>query len=374
MNDDSRKVYRVLSIDGGGIRGIIPAMVLQEIAKRLAAAGKSTAFHEAFDLVVGTSTGAIIAAGLAMPHPTDPTRIAATPTELVALYDDNGSQIFPQARTVIGKLLRRLYSLFRGASYSSQVLEDLLRSYFGEKTTVDKARTELVLTTYDIEGCAARFFRRSDSATDPLVPLLPVWKLVRASSAGPTYFPPMPIQLKPDAEGKEHWTTCVDGGVFANDPGLVAYVEAQKLAIKQGESNPCIQVISLGTGTKLKSHTYREARNWGLIRWLWKKDERPLIDAFMQGQASTSSYQLNKILNPDGVDISSSKTFVDGVMKPNAVRPSDLRYIRIDGPLDKDTEPQLDRASPENIARLMADADRIININTVLIDEIVQRL
>ena len=85
---------RVLSIDGGGIRGLVPALVLEELERRLRAKGKTKPLYAYFDLIAGTSTGGILAAGLTSPHPQDMSRPAATPADLVALYRDQGGDIF----------------------------------------------------------------------------------------------------------------------------------------------------------------------------------------------------------------------------------------------------------------------------------------
>jgi len=88
----------VLSIDGGGIRGIIPAAILVELEKRLERAGKSKPLCRYFDLIAGTSTGGIIAAGLTAPHPQRPNEPAMTAGELLRLYKDRGSAIFSRNR------------------------------------------------------------------------------------------------------------------------------------------------------------------------------------------------------------------------------------------------------------------------------------
>jgi patatin-like phospholipase/acyl hydrolase len=85
---------RVLSIDGGGIRGLMPALVLEELERRLGAKGKTKPLYAYLDLIAGTSTGGFLAAGLTSPQPQDMSRPAATPADLVALFADQGGDIF----------------------------------------------------------------------------------------------------------------------------------------------------------------------------------------------------------------------------------------------------------------------------------------
>lgn len=374
--------FRVLTIDGGGIRGIVPATVLAAIEARrgvLAGGDGPAPLHAAFDLVVGTSTGAIIAAGLTLPRPDGAPGPATTPEALLALYVDDARAIFPRAAFAPIRWWRKLESWLRWATYSPFALEEILRARFGRGTPLGAARTRLVITAYDMEACRARFFRSFDPASRDL----PAWKLVRGSTAGPTYFPPMPVAnldapppgASPDDE--KHWATLVDGGVFANDPGLVGYVEALKLrdaGLFSADHDGSIEVISLGTGTELRRYSYPEVRRWGLLQWLIRGADRPLISAFMQAAASTASYQLNEILNPPGVAVSSNPNVSDGWMKPGAVAPSELRYIRIDGPLGATTVGDLDAADADNVARLRADARRIAADNADLIEEVARRL
>ena len=107
MMTDSPRPLRILSIDGGGIRGLIPALILEELEKRLRAKGKTEPLHSYFDLIAGTSTGGIIAAGLTAPHPHDVSRPAATPADLVALYRDHGGEIF---RNDVFTRMRRFFA------------------------------------------------------------------------------------------------------------------------------------------------------------------------------------------------------------------------------------------------------------------------
>ncbi len=92
------ETLRILSIDGGGIRGLIPALVLLELENRLGAAGKDRQLYKHFDLIAGTSTGGIIAAGLTAPNPANKTQAAMDAAGIVSLYRDEGDEIFSRDR------------------------------------------------------------------------------------------------------------------------------------------------------------------------------------------------------------------------------------------------------------------------------------
>lgn len=370
MDEAKETPFRVLSIDGGGIRGLIPAMVLAEIERRLPA---EKPLHRCFDLIVGTSAGAIIAAGLAGRSATDRTRSIATADDLVALFRDHGAEIFPPTRTWPGEMLRRLRSTFGSSTYDPTPFEALLLRHFGDVRLGDTL-TGLIVTAYDLQGCAARFFDDGDLGTRDLF----LRDLVRASTAAPTYFPPARLTIG----GEQPQTlTCVDGGVFAGDPALAAHIEAMKRVTLPGSPTRRIEIVSLGTGVKTVPHDWREVNGWSTLGWLLGSPEKPLIAAFMQGQASTSSYQLNKVLNDPGVRVAvpwgsfGAAPFprtADMVLGPVAA--ADLRYIRIDGALGPDTAAALDVADGTNIERLVDDARRILDRSEDLVATIVGRL
>jgi uncharacterized protein len=223
-------VFKVLSIDGGGIRGIIPAMVLAEIEERT---GKSIA--ETFDLIAGTSTGGILALGLAMPG--DGGRPKYTASELIELYEDEGTSIFSGRAGTIRNLFEE--------RYPSAGVEGVLDRYFGDARLKDALSTVFV-TSYEIELRAPFFFRSERAKVDADYDF-PMREVARATSAAPTYFEP----AKVEARGPVEYYALVDGGVFANNPAMCAYVEASSILKERGSAStdePTILVVSLGTG------------------------------------------------------------------------------------------------------------------------------
>jgi uncharacterized protein len=240
MADGEAKVIKVLSIDGGGIRGIIPAIILTELQKRL---GKD--LTSVFDLIAGTSTGGIIAVGIGAgckngkPY---------APQELVDLYVQNGAQIFQK------NFFTPISQLF-GPKYSAGPLENILAKFFGE-TDLASAFTPLLVSSYDLQSQLPFFFKSHKIDAKPEYN----WKIrevARATSAAPTFFPPHYLK-----SGNSSFAL-VDGGVFVNNPSMAAYVEARTLYPEASR----IIVVSVGTGDRNDSISYDQAKNWGLLGW-----------------------------------------------------------------------------------------------------------
>src|ERR1051326_4753921 len=267
-------LLRVLALDGGGIRGVIPAMVLAEIERRC---GKR--ISEVFDLIAGTSTGGILALGLTTPDPASPGMPRYRAEDLVSLYVEKGPTIF--GRSLVHELIT-VFGLF-GSKYGVRGLETTLRTFFGESRLKD-ATTEVLITSYDLESRDSWFLARH-KAREAAPNDFPMRDVARATSAAPTYFRPERLSLNP-------FTAMVDGGVFANNPAMCAYVETIKLHGQQD-----VLLVSLGTGQVKTPIHYLQARTWGLIGWA-----RQLINVFMDGVSDTVEHQTGWLLpDRDGV-------------------------------------------------------------------------
>lgn len=303
---------RVLSIDGGGIRGVIPAMVLAEIERRT---GEPAA--RLFDLIAGTSTGSILACALAKPDP--------LPAEgLVALYEQEGPRIFSRS------LVKRLRSLegYADERYEDAGLEGALHRYLGEARLKD-VTTPIFVTAYDIEGRFAFFFRSVRAKADPTYDFS-LFDVARASSAAPTYFEPHEVT---DAAGARTYPL-IDGGVYGVNPALCAYVDHPR---------EIDFLVSLGTGGHTRPYHYAQARSWGQLEWA-----RPLIDIVFDGVADTTDFQLSQLL-PDG------------------------GYLRLQTELHLARD-AMDDASEDNLGRLKREAERLIAERTRDIDALCERI
>jgi patatin-like phospholipase/acyl hydrolase len=297
----------VLSIDGGGIRGIIPALVLAEIEERT---GRRVA--ELFDLIAGTSTGGILACALGAPG-------ARPAAELVDLYRARGPEIFRDSlwqRAVSGAGLLN-------EKHDHAALDGVLSGYLKD-AWLSEATTRLLVTSYDLEAREPYFFKSWRPERDA-----PLTAVARATSAAPTYFEPLAL------DGR----SLVDGGVFANNPAMCAYAEAERLAPADAHL-----IVSLGTGQLTKRIHHEDAKGWGLIEWV-----RPLIDVVFDGVQDTVDYQLRHLC-------------LDG------------DYARFQVELRDGASDALDDAGPGNLRRLEERARELLATRDADLDSVCARL
>jgi uncharacterized protein len=347
MTDSSRPL-RILSIDGGGIRGLIPALILEELEKRLRARGKTEPLHAYFDLIAGTSTGGIIAAGLTAPHPQDSGRPAATPAELVALYRDHGGAIF---KTDVFTRIRRFFAnVFTGnfgavleEKYDHQPLEEKLKETLGARR-LSEAMTSVLITAYDITTRDTVVMKKrplceGEAPHDDYL----FWQVARATSAAPTYFEPARVTNLTTSRS----LTLVDGGVFANNPSVCAFVEA----LKMGAAADDVLLVALGTGYQNRAYSYYETRNWGPINWINPAHGAPIISILMHGQCSAAEHQMELLLSSIGQE----------------------NYYRFDAELNGVND-EMDDASDQNLASLQAFARTLIATESEQLDAIAERL
>ncbi|WP_206243394.1 patatin-like phospholipase family protein [Novosphingobium terrae] len=327
-------VKRILCIDGGGIRGLIPAMILAELETRIATvAGNPKPLHACFDMIAGTSTGGIIAAGLtASSGPVHAPQAACTAQALVDLYVNQGETIFPQ------DIFQKVH-LLTGAKYDAGPLEGLLLKALGEATT-GTALTNVVMPAYDIYNRQAVFLAGGPAyaVRNPAEAVYYMRDCARATSAAPTYFEPAHTPVV----GTQNYLSLIDGGVFANDPAMCALIEGMKL----GWTIDQIEMLSIGTGSQNRHYPYYEARHWNVIDWISPAKGSPILSILMQGASSTTAYQLKHMLN-GGEDAG--------------------RYTRIDGDIEHAND-EMDDASPDNIEMLKNLATGWIKTNSGDID------
>jgi predicted acylesterase/phospholipase RssA len=304
---------RILAIDGGGIRGIIPALVLCEIEKRT---GRRTA--ELFDLVAGTSTGGILACALTRPG-------ALAAEELVGLYAEEGPRIFSRP------LLKRVLSVngWVDERYDDDGLNAALVRYLGG-AHLREATTAVMVTAYDIAGRFAFFFRSERAKADPTYDF-PLWEVARSTAAAPTYFEPWEAT---DLAGARTYPL-IDGGIYANNPAMCALAELGRERVDL--------VGSLGTGSQIRPYSYAKARRWGQLAWA-----RPLIDMVFDGLADTVDFE------------------VAGLLAPGA-------YVRLQTALTI-AKDDMDDASQRNLSDLREEGRKLVRERAAEIDALCARL
>ena len=228
---------RIISIDGGGIRGLIPATVLATI-ERLA----GRPIGQLCDLVAGTSTGGIIAAAIGAGIPMDSVR---------RLYRKQGPQIFSKG---LGKQLSSLGGL-TDEKYSPDGLERSLQELFGERK-LSEASPEILITSCDLAG-QPLFFKSRKARQNPVYDYL-LRDVCRATSAAPTFFPPAEVMDL----GRNLTLNLLDGGLAANNPAMCAITEALRQHMAPLDA---VTVLSLGTGFSPTPMTIEQARHCGVL-------------------------------------------------------------------------------------------------------------
>jgi predicted acylesterase/phospholipase RssA len=259
---------RILSFDGGGIRGLIPAVALGRVAEALGIPGHDLARR--FHLVAGTSTGGIMAAGLCAPG-----ALRHGPAQLAALYTAHGAAIFPP-----GAWARR--NPLAECKYDPTPLAEVLEARLGE-TQLSEAGPELMVTAWDLERARPKLFcswRARRTSTEDFR----LRDIARATAAAPTYFPPAIIHsLDANYDMAQRRHALVDGGVFANDPAALAVAEARRLFPRATR----VLVLSLGTGARVTRIDGDKAQGFGFAGWL-----PGLIDVFMDGASALTEHEL----------------------------------------------------------------------------------
>ncbi len=278
------RFFRILAIDGGGIRGIIPAQILVTLEAKLkrAMGSPDARVADGFDLIAGSSTGGILTCIYLCPRPDDPLRPRFSAEEAVELYFEHGDEIF---HIPVWHRVKSGGGIF-DEKYPAEGLKRVL-SYFLGDLKLSSLIKPCLITAYDIKRRAAYFFTQHDARKSPSRNFL-LRDVARATSAAPTFFECALVRSETQVT-----YPMVDGGVFANNPALCAYAEARKMEGRPRAKD--MVILSLGTGAVETPYYYDEARDWGAVQWI-----RPLLDMMMSGVAETVDYQLRQIFDAVG--------------------------------------------------------------------------
>ncbi len=334
-----QKLTRILSIDGGGIRGIIPGRILVTLEEKLkkATSNENARLADHFDLMAGTSTGGILTCAYLCPDlnkPEKPLRPKFTAQEVVNLYLERGDEIFdiPLKHRIItagGTLDEK---------YPNEELEEALNDYFGE-TKLSQLLKPCLISSYDIKRRQGHFFTQHDALRNAGWDYM-VKDVTRATSAAPTYFECSKVKSLTNIT-----YPLIDGGVFVNNPALCAYAEVHhefKATSKE------MAILSIGTGYEKKAYNYKQAKDWGLVGWI-----KPLISIMMSGVSEVVDYQLRQIFS--------------AVKAPE-------QYLRINTEFPINVNSDMDDASQENLNALQELGDETAQKFDKQIDEFVKFL
>jgi hypothetical protein len=248
-----KNYFKILSFDGGGIKGAFPASLMCELIKET-----PKPLSEKFDLIVGTSTGSILASALATDFPID---------EVLNMYEDKGCEIFKEKKTSL-KGIRR-------SKYSKECLIKQAEGALGE-LTMDETKTDLLITATQIGNGNPTTFNKNYKDVK-------VSDAVIASCSAPVLFKPHKINDE----------LFVDGGVWANNPALLGIVEA---VTKYEQKLEDIILISIGTGEDkskyFPNNKYDKKDKWGILKWNTR-----LISLILQTSKLYVNDMCNSLLN-----------------------------------------------------------------------------
>ncbi|KAJ3704981.1 hypothetical protein LUZ61_008686 [Rhynchospora tenuis] len=324
----------VLSIDGGGVRGLIPAAILAFLESKLQELdGEDARIADYFDVISGTSTGGLVATMLAAPNKEKRPLFSAK--DIISFYIENIPKIFPSFWNGVGGLLRSM----GGPRYTGTYLHSKVRELLGE-TRLHDTVTEVVIPTFDINLLQPTIFSTNEAKVDASKDAL-LSDVCISTSAAPTYLPAHHFTTNYGL-GKSRSFNLVDGGVAANNPTLLAVNHVTKeIVIQRGDYFPIkpvdygkFLILSLGTGSAKQEEKYKAsaAAKWGLLSWLTHKGSSPLIDCFSQASA-------------DLVDIHASVLF-------QALHCED-NYLRIQDDNLEGTAASMDNSSDKNLHNLV---------------------
>ncbi len=269
-------VFKILCIDGGGIKGLYAATILKKFEE-----WNNCLVSDHFDMICGTSTGGIIALGISQKIPM---------TQICEFYKQHGPLIFDEKNRRFLRTLRDSWKqIFCRGKFSDENLKAALIDVFGNKKIKDSENL-LCIPSYSYTHANNIVFKfdhkeggleRDNDRTYVEVAL--------ATSAAPTYFPLAQID-------KEQF---IDGGVWANNPTLVGLIEALSYFVGKGKEYDSIQILSIGSIACEKGHKLNKCRYMPFLKWRGE-----LFDVFGNGSSNFADYFMSQMKEINDVDIS----------------------------------------------------------------------
>lgn len=332
--------FRILSIDGGGLRGVIPVTVLKKIEE---ITGKRIA--DCFDLIAGTSTGGLITSAITLRNPAKANEPMYTLEEIMQVYINRGKEIFPE-RNAIENSIHKVKDILApkfGTEGIDRVFRDILKDYKMSDTL-----SNILVSSYDLTNNCPLFFKsrsaRTNFAQDALL-----YDICRATSAGPTYLPS--YQFYYPAENEKPNRNCIDGGVFVNNPSLAALSEFSKYfkyylpdSTEDDIDYKNVFVLSLGTGSYVEQISEADAEHKGELFWA-----NHISDVMMRGVNRTTDYAMKEMMEPGN-------------------------YLRLNVAIDTEEHSQMDNCSAETTQylinatneQIILDKDKMRDLTTLL--------
>lgn len=328
--------FRILSIDGGGIRGIIPCKLLTDLESELMKRdGDDVRLVDYFDLICGTSTGGIIAIGIGL---------GLTAKEILDIYEKNGHEIFPCRRR--NKLSQLRSVLLNQSFYKRKRLKDLLHATYSKctrdgDTRLGHAKTRLLIPVYNAEHGKIHVFKTAHTKGLKRDYQIPAVDVALSTAAAPVFFEPYSFTyINRGTSDKQTFHNIVDGGLVANNPAHIGLMEAiEGLGVPLNN----VSLLSLGTGVdNFTAHI--KSKKMGPRFWAnpLSKDGLRLYNAMSSAQSEDIANKLSLINN--GIANNRQKSF---------------EYLRIQHTFNKREAIGLDDSSDNAIASMNSIAQQL---------------
>ncbi|GMP81074.1 hypothetical protein CsSME_00035914 [Camellia sinensis var. sinensis] len=376
----------VLSIDGGGVRGLIPGTILGFLESELQKLdGEDARIADYFDVIAGTSTGGLVTAMLTAPNEKNRPLFAAK--DIKNFYLDNCPKIFPQVSS--SPFPRVIKALF-GPKYDGKYLHSLVKEQLGN-IKLHQALTNIAIPTFDIKRLQPTIFSTYEMMNNPSLDAL-LSDICIATSAAPTYLPAHYFETK-NPNGKVREFNLIDGGVAANNPALIAISEVTKqimwrssdyFAIKKMDYGRLL-VISLGTGSPKANEKYNadKSAKWGLLGWLTSGSSTPLVDVFSQASSDMVDYHLNVVFQAlhseknylriqddtltgkvSSVDISTKKNLEDLVKVGEGLLKKPISRVNLETGVVEPVGQETNEEALRRFAKLLSDEKRLRDVRS----------
>ena len=293
----------ILSIDGGGILTTPSIVVLEEIEYRL-----GLPISSIFDCIGGTSAGALVALGAAIPEESS-VKPKYSMEKLRQTFTDTSQVIFANPKHQISALFTY--------KYEPTLMKQSLEGLYGE-ATLSQALSEIVVTAFDIGEWVPHIFTRTQAKTDPRKDLR-MSLVAQMSSAAPGFYPPVECLLP----GSDTPHAMIDGGIVANNPALTSLVMLSQLY-----PNTKFQIISLGVEVpSTKRVVSHKDKSWGQIHWLLQHN---IFGAFVDGSSSLTDFNLSGLCEALGHSFHRVRIPLDGCSpEPDCVTKKNISALEL---------------------------------------------
>jgi uncharacterized protein len=324
------KQFTILSIDGGGIRGLIPAKVLAELERELKLLNTEKPLYEYFDLICGTSTGAILAIAIALGIPAK---------DLVRFYKEHAQVIFPKwyLKVLPSKSRAILTSIYSNKNLRKKLKEIYTEANGGQIPLINDLKTNVCIPVFNGNDGQINIIKTKHCEDYIRDYKLPAHEVALSSASAPVYFPPHTFSFSNEfGEGVN--VNMIDGGIFANNPSLIGVLEATE---KLGHDFSNIRLLSLGTGKG--KHIIKSGWKPKDI-WYWLFPKPRLLDIILDSQAQIT------------------EQYIAFLKRMTGKNDNEFGYLRIQYDLGGDTI-DLNASGKKDLQRLEAIGDELAKNN-----------